>query len=180
MKKTLEERFIENEKQRKKRIKRIKENPEYIEWLESYTEKYQCFTSDQFQFIKDKLDNDDKENTESLEALFIVIDEYAKNNYIPSNKDRFGYHYLIGYNSNVYKIGFICGQEAFFYCDKVSQKENAQIIDFNDILQNKITLNAKLINLKLMKLKVLVDELTLIMPEEVLDEEIKRMYKKRK
>ena len=90
MERTIRERFIENENQRKKRIERIKESPEYIEWLENYTEKYQCFTSDQFQFVNNKSNNEDRENTESLEALFIVIDEYARKNYLPSAKDNFG------------------------------------------------------------------------------------------
>ena len=145
----LSEKYIEKEKKLKKRKERILENDEYMNWLEKYTESKHKFTYD---------DSRD-ENVESLEALYLVIEEYAEENYVFPN------------------IGYMAGQEVFFYCERTNDDN---ILDFEDILEGKKNPRAELIKLKLKELNLIINELSLTFPEEKIKREVSKVYQKRK
>ena len=69
------------------------------------------------------------------------------------------------------------GQEVFFYCERTDEEN---ILDFKDIQEEKKQPRAELIKLKLNKLNLLVNELSLTLPEERIKREISKVYKKRK
>lgn len=161
-----------------RRIKKIKENEEYIIWLDNYANTHPLFTNDQHLYSRNVMEDEEKENTESLEELYKIIQKYAEDNYLAAEKDEFGFYYQITYNSNFYKIGFMDIDELIYYCSKFYPNNTENIIDFMNILQNKKTVNTDIIGLKMQKLKIIIDELSLIMPEEAIDKEIKKMYKK--
>lgn len=161
------EKYIEKEKKIKKRKEKILESEEYINWLEKYTEKRNKITSDE--------SND--ENIESLEALYLVIEDYAEENYIFPHKTTFGNYYTFKHNDKNYNIGYMVGQEVFFYCERTDEEN---ILDFKDIQEEKKQPRAELIKLKLNKLNLLVNELSLTLPEERIKREISKVYKKRK
>lgn len=160
------EKYIEKEKKLKKRKEKILESDEYINWLEKYTEKRNKITSDE--------SND--ENIESLEALYLVIEDYAEENYIFPYKTTFGNYYTFKHNDKKYNIGYMSGQEVFFYCER-TEEENK--IDFKDVLEGKKQPSAELIKLKLNKLNLLINELSLTFPEENLVREVIKVYQKR-
>lgn len=157
----ISEKYIEKEKKLKQRKEKILESEEYINWLEKYTESKNKITSDEL---------------ESLEALYLVIEDYAEENYIFPSKTTFGSYYTVKHNDKKYNIGYMAGQEVFFYCEK-TEEEN--IIDFKDVLEGKKQPKAELIKLKLKKLNLLVNELSLTFPEESLVREVKKVYQKR-
>lgn len=164
---SITERYIEREKKLKERKEKILESEDYINWLEEYTEGKNKFTSDE--------SND--ENVERLEALYLVIEDYAEENYVFPTKKTFGYYYTIKYNGVNYNIGFTNGQGAFFYCERTDEEN---ILDFKDILEGKKMASAELIKLKLNKLNLLINELSLMLPEERLKREVTKVYQKRK
>lgn len=161
------EAYIKKEKKLKARKEKILENEEYINWLEEFTESKDKFTSD---------DSHD-ENVESLEALYLVIENYAEENYIFPAKTTFGHYYIVKYNSFNYKIGYMEGQEVYFYCERTDEENQ---LDFKDILEGKNIPGAELIKLKLNKLNLLLYELSLTLPEERLVNEVSRVYLKHK
>ena len=161
------ERLIEKEKTLKKRKEKILENEEYINWLEEYTESKDIFTNDEAR----------DENVESLEALYLIIEKYAEDNYIFPSKNTFGYYYTVKYNNMNYNIGYIAGQEVYFYCERTNEEAT---INFKDILEGKKQLSTELIKLKLNKLNLLINELSLTLPEEYLKREVSKVYKHKK
>lgn len=164
---TILERYIEEEKINKKRKERILESEEYINWLEAYTQKKGKFTNDE----------SNEENVQSLEALYLVIEEYAEENYIFPSKTPFGCYYTVKYKDTSYNIGYMTGQGIFFYCEKAEEESK---LDFKNILEGKKELKTELLNLKLNKLNILLSELSLNLPEEYLKREVSKVYQKRK
>lgn len=163
----LSEKYIEKEKKLKKRKERILENEEYMNWLEKYTESKHKFTYD---------DSRD-ENVESLEALYLVIEEYAEENYVFPSETTFGSYYTVKYGDINYNIGYMAGQEVFFYCERTNDDN---ILDFEDILEGKKNPRAELIKLKLKELNLIINELSLTFPEEKIKREVSKVYQKRK
>ena len=106
------ERYIEREKKLKERKEKILENEEYINWLEQYTRNKNKFTNDESH----------DENVESLEALYLVIEDYAEENYVFPSKTTFGNYYTVKYNGVNYNIGYMAGQELFFYCERTNEE----------------------------------------------------------
>lgn len=164
---TILERYIEEEKINKKRKERILESEEYINWLEAYTQKKDKFTNDE----------SNEENVQSLEALYLVIEEYGEENYIFPSETPFGCYYTVKYKDTNYNIGYMTGQGIFFYCEKTNEESQ---INFKDILEGKKQLSAELIKLKLNKLNILINELSITLPEEYLKREITKVYKRKK
>lgn len=164
--KTVSERYIEKEKINKKRKEKILESEDYISWLEEYTQKNNKFSNDESK----------EENVQSLEALYLVIEEYAEENYIFPYKTTFGYYYTVTYNNTNYNIGYNAGQGVYFYCEKTNEKSQ---INFKDILEGKKQPSEELIKLKLNKLNLLINELSLTLPEEYLKREVSKVYQKR-
>lgn len=151
----------------RKRKEKILENEEYIKWLEEYVKNKNNFTSD----------SSNEENVESLESLYLVIEEYAEENYIYPVEDIFGYHYTISYNKNNYNIGYMTGPETFFYCEKTT---NESMIEFKDILTRKNNIKTELLKYKLKTLELLINELMLVLPEETIKKETNKIILKRK
>ena len=164
---TISEKYIEKEKILKKRKEKILKSEDYLDWLEEYTEIKEKFTSD---------DSND-ENVQSLEALYLVIEEYGEENYIFPSKTPFGCYYTVKYKDTNYNIGYMTGQGIFFYCEKTNEESQ---INFKDILEGKKQLSAELIKLKLNKLNILINELSITLPEEYLKREITKVYKRKK
>lgn len=162
----ISEKYIEKEKLLKQRKEKILESEEYISWLEEYTRE------------KNKITTDEPydENIESLEALYLVIEDYAEENYIFPSKTTFGYYYTVEYNDQKFNIGYMTGQGLLFYCERTEEESK---IDFNDILEGKKQPSAELIKLKLDKLNLLVNELSLTFPEENLVREVIKIYQRR-
>lgn len=162
----ISEKYIEKEKLLKQRKEKILESEEYISWLEEYTRE------------KNKITTDEPydENIESLEALYLVIEDYAEENYIFPSKTTFGYYYTVEYNDQKFNIGYMTGQGLLFYCERTEEESK---IDFNDILEGKKQLSTELIKLKLDKLNLLVNELSLTFPEENLVREVIKIYQRR-
>ena len=163
---TISEKYLEKEKILKKRKEKILESEEYLDWLEEYTEIKEKFTSD---------DSND-ENVQSLEALYLLVEEYAEENYIFPSKTSFGNYYTVKYNGINYNIGYMAGQGIFFYCERTTEEN---LLDFKDILKGKKQPRAELIKLKLNKLTLLVSELSLTFPEEKLVREVSKVYQKK-
>ena len=161
------QKYIEKEKLLKQRKEKILESEEYINWLEQYTRNKNKFTNDESH----------DENVESLEALYLVIEDYAEENYVFPSKTTFGNYYTVKYNGVDYNIGYMAGQELFFYCERTNEES---IIEFKDIIEGKQKPNVELIKLKLNKLNLLVNELSLTFPEENLVREVTKVYQKRK
>lgn len=161
------EKYIEKEKKLKQRKEEILESEEYINWIEEYTER------------KDKFTNDEShdENVEKLEALYLIIEDYAEENFVFPSKTTFGYYYTVKYNNVNYNIGYMAGQEVFFYCERTNEEDK---MDFKDILEGKNRPSTELIKLKLNKLNLVLNELSLIFPEENLVREVSKVYQKRK
>ena len=124
-----------------KQKEKILENEEYIKSLE------ECTTENEKTI--------DRINGENLEPLFLVIEDYAEENYIYPIGDTFGWHYTISYNGNNYNIGFTRGQGTFFYCTRT---EDESMLDFKDILEGKKSVKTDLIKLKLTKLEIIVND----------------------
>ena len=166
----------------KEKKEQIKINEEYINWLDKFTGNKLLITSDMYLFRKNRENSMDIENVESLEALYYVISDYAKANYIMPEQEEFGNFYKITHNNNDYKIGYIAGQEVFFYCRKTKFTKEKEIINFNDIIENKHSLGNDLIDLKMGELRLLLNELKLAnVDESFIQEEVhKTYYKKRK
>lgn len=162
----ISEKYIEKERLLKQRKEKILESEEYISWLEEYTKEKNKITSDEPY----------DENIECLEALYLVIEDYAEENYIFPSKTTFGCYYTVEYNDQKFNIGYMTGQGLFFYCERTEEESK---IDFNDILEGKKQPSAELIKLKLDKLNLLVNELSLTFPEENLVREVIKIYQRR-
>ena len=157
-----------------KKEQEIKNGYEYIEWLEKYTKENPSFTNGSITNVKDK------ENVDNLETFYYTINNFAKKNYIYPTETTCGNFYIIKYEENHYKVGYIDNEETIFYCQSINEVEDENIVDFTDVLNNKISPTAELIKLKMMKLSLILSELELVMPEEKLHEEVEKMYRKNK
>ena len=93
----------------------IVSNSIYINWLESFTEKYSTFMSDDG-FCSEEFTKDEYVNIDNLKYFFYGIDNYARKNYIcPLQSNDYGYYYNIKSN----------------------------FIDFNDVINSKINLDSE-------------------------------------
>ena len=106
---------------------------EYIDWLEEFTNEYECFATDSFLYEEDKLTEDEKNKVFLLEALFEVISDFADNNYINPEKTDYELFYNIEHNGIGYKIGFNYGQGASFYCLRL-EEPNKDAIEYESLM----------------------------------------------
>lgn len=100
---------------------------EYIDWIEKFTNKYECFATDSFLYEEDKLTADEKNKVYLLEALYEVIADFADNNYINPEKEDFEVFYNIEHNGIGYEIGFNYGQGVSFYCLRLEEPKKDAI-----------------------------------------------------
>ncbi len=121
----------------------IVSNSIYINWLESFTEKYPTFISDG-KFYSDEFTKDEDVNIDNLKYFFYGIDNYARKNYIcPLQSNDYSYYYNIKANNKGYEIGVLIGQGSKYYCKCVKIDEKLNFIDFNDIINSKRNLDSE-------------------------------------
>ena len=141
-------------------------NEEFIKYLEDYLEENECYN--------ENLSIDD--DKDSLNYLYDQIEKYAKENFIYSVKDEFGRHYTMGYNKDIYKLGYMVGQGAFFFIKKTGEEK---MFDLEDLMEDKLT-NPKANELKekLEMIKKLASEISEDVEEWQIKEEIHKVYSK--
>lgn len=118
---------FENHKKKKEFKNNLHLSTEYIDWLEEFTNEYECFATDSFLYEEDKLTNEEKNKVYLLEALYEVIADFADNNFINPEKTDFELFYNIEHNGIGYKIGFNYGQGASFYCLRLEEPKKDAI-----------------------------------------------------
>lgn len=136
MKKYFEE-YHAKEAQRNNRMKELLSNVNYLKWLETFTKEYSVFSDNDWLYRQDEISNDDKQNVECLELLYMGIEQYASKNYIYPTNSRFGNFYKIKLDSISYEIGILTGQGTQFFCRRVENIDEQEFIDFSDIIHNK-------------------------------------------
>lgn len=166
----LMQRYLEREKERGKAKEKITDGLDYIKWLAEFTETHLYFTTD---FRNEK----NTENIESLDLLYEVIDNYARSNYKYPYKTNWGYFYVLEYEGNYYKIGYENRESQFYYCHRITE-ENYQAISFLDVIEGKIKPDAALIDFKLKELRLILTELRRVLPEEKMQLEVAKVYRK--
>lgn len=152
--------YVEKERKRLEERKKIKKeivsNDNYINWLESFTNKYYKFRDDDFIYNKHDLTDDDLENVNNLSLLYSGINDYATGNYIyPFADSDFVYYYKIKYNNIGYEIGVITGRENLYFCEKNTNIDDS-FIDFNDIILNTKSERTEYIEKRLLQLSNII------------------------
>lgn len=118
-------------------VNKLKINERYMSWLDNFTITHSSFHDDEFLFCSNEETKEDKENALSLNDLYYIIREYARNNNIKINdKDNVWQYYVIKHNNNYYKIGIEI--DAILLTKEIEVKE--PYIEFNKVLkkQNKL------------------------------------------
>ena len=81
---------------------------------------------------------------------------YSNENYIYPLECKFGNFYKIRFNNIGFEIGVLVGQGTVFFCNRVEIDNEKDFIDYNDIINNKMSENTLLIKNKLNELSDLV------------------------
>lgn len=115
----------------------IIKDEKYITWLENFTSRNYNFNDNDWLYCPDKISLNDKRKVENLYLLYQAIDNYAKDNHISSTVCYFGNYYSIKYNNIGYNIGMLQGQGTLFSCSRTEIKQDANFIDFMDIIKKK-------------------------------------------
>lgn len=116
----------------------MKSSKEYVNWLKKFTEENPSFSDDYYEIVSGEYSNTDKINMKNLSLLFEVIDEYAKKNYMVTQKNEYSESYDFRTDDINYNIGFFWGQSSSFFCQRID-KEAKDIIDFDDIIKGSYT-----------------------------------------
>lgn len=132
---------------------------EYIKWLINFTNTYSSFSDDEWLYYESKLSKENIEKVNSLHLLYNIVDRYATDNYIYPNNCEFGNYYKINSGNVGFEIGVIAGQGVSFFCNRVELENKKDFIDFNDILNNKESINKIEINEGLEQLSYMIDSL---------------------
>ena len=128
--------FIEKENARSEKMKNMMSNTNYLEWLIQFTRDRAGFASDDWLYFPEELEKYDRENVDSLCLFYEGIDEYAKRVHFKPTPCEFGNYYKIRLNELGFKIGILIGQGTVFFCEKIPVENDANFIDFNDIIGN--------------------------------------------
>ena len=106
---------------------------EYINWLSEFTKNHPYFDdySDSEYELTDT-NSDDLNNIKDINLFFATIDKYVADNNGNILRDGNTIYYLIKYNENYFKIGYLHGQGGMFFAGRTDINEQA--IDFNDIM----------------------------------------------
>lgn len=165
---------------KEERKAKIKANLDYANWIERYAETHPHFTNEDYLFsISDK--PEDIENTKSLEAFYEIVDTYAKENYIIPETEFNRVYYKLEYNENNYSVGYIWEQEVIFFCAKSVFENKDNVMQINEIIENKKQIRASIIDLKMKRLNLLLSELKLAnLNEQIIHDEVNKTYEKRK
>ena len=141
--------FNELEKQRNEEVNSILSNKEYINWLLNFLNSYPSFIDDSLYF-SNNISKTDKINLNKLKLLYKGIDKYCKNNYLYPTLTEYGKYYKIKYNDITFIIGYIIGENSYYYSKKIDGLDNC--IDFDNILNHINIENIESIKIDLKKL----------------------------
>ena len=154
-KKMIEEYFIK-EKNKNIKIQKMLSNTDYINWLDEFTTKHLNFTDEDWLYFPEKISKEDLEQVKNLHLMYFGIEKYANNNYIYPTNCNFGNFYKIKLENIGLKIGILAGQGTLFFCNRIQIENEKDFIDFNDIINNKISNNVITIKNKLNELSNLI------------------------
>ena len=126
--------FVEKEKLQTEKKKDMMSNANYLEWLSQFTQDRAGFASDDWLYFPEELEEYDRQNVDSLCLFYEGIDEYAKRVHFKPTPCEFGNYYKIRLNELGFKIGILIGQGTVFFCEKIPVENDANFIDFNDII----------------------------------------------
>ncbi len=133
---------------------------EFIVWLEDFTKSNSNFSTEMLKDL-DLLSCIDMQFVKYLPYLYAKMGNYAKNNYLQSDKKSNRESYYFWFHGIGYEIGnFI--QEDCFYCRRVSKDEYCDyyFIDYDSFISDKKTSSARLIDKKLSVLSGMIEVLS--------------------
>ena len=141
--------------------KELVSNTTYINWIEKYMQKIETFNTNDIHFCKSKRD---KAMIKKLPLFYKGIEMYARRNYIypiVSGEDLYeSYSYTVKYNNTLYTITIdseIWDDIPCCTCTRFALLE--QVMDFEDIMQDKDRENLDLIKDKVDCLTSTIEEL---------------------
>ena len=138
--------------------KELFSSPKYILWLNEFTKKYESFSDDDWLYNPDKISDDDLKQVQYLGTIFNGIEAYANKNYIYSKSCDLGECYSIKLGDVAYEIIESSFPDGAYSCKRVELADDDDIIDFNDIINDKMHNDVTLIKENLKKLSCIIEE----------------------
>ena len=123
----------------------------YLLWLEQFTLKNPCFSSDILLYSQEGITDEETDMIGDLHFLYEIIEDYANRNTLPAFNCYHGQYYKISYNNICYKIGVISGQGTHFFTRRVNTENKDNFIDFNIIMKERISHDNKNKKKKILK-----------------------------
>ena len=175
--------IIQKELKKKEDIKKILSNKDYIEWVKNFMRGKETVYA--YEFEEDEYFKKDLENIDMIPSFFQVIENYAKDNFLYPTDTEFGYYFSIKYQYKGYDVGVIAGQGVDYYIAKSHEKDIDNFIDFERILNNEkqdnyINITTRLENIKREIINSYEDDVPLEAIEDMVDNVVKTLKKKRK
>ncbi len=153
----------------------IKNSLEYITWIEHFTEQVVLFGENYVSNLryKDLLDTD-KLNMKKIRLLYNIVSKYASSNYIYLKKNDNYSYYLIRYNNIVYEIGISSKLNGYsYYVKRLGNYTDNDIMEFKDIMEDKISNRKKIIDTKLIRLNNILEEYSNDIPIQAIEDNVK-------
>ena len=153
----------------------IKNNLEYITWIEHFTEQSPLFGENYVTNLryKDLLDID-KINMKKIRLLYNIVSKYASNNYIYLKRNDNYSYYLIRYKDIVYEIGISTKLNGYtYYCKRLGNYIDNDIMEFKDIMEDKINNRTNELKIRLMSLNNILEDYSESIPIEILEKQVK-------
>jgi len=136
---------------KKTTVKDLLDTDKYILWLISFTNSYGNFSDTDWLYKENEISLSDKEFVNYLGDFYNKILNYAISNYINIETEEFKNFYYVKYAGFGLKVGIIYGQGCSFFVDKVKINKDCDFIDYQDIIDNRMSDKTKEINEKLEK-----------------------------
>ena len=111
----------------------------YLLWIEQFTLKNPCFSSDILLYSQEGITDEETDMIGDLHFLYEIIEDYANRNTLPAFNCYHGQYYKISYNNICYKIGVISGQGTHFFTRRVNTENKDNFIDFNIIMKERVS-----------------------------------------
>ena len=112
-------------------------NDEYINWLINFMNNYSFIADINLLYFPEELTRYDGEKIANLKYFYYGIDNYASRNFIYPNNEGCYINYNLKKNDVCLQIGIICGVGTSFYVKCVDEADVNNIINFDDIKNNK-------------------------------------------
>ena len=142
---------------REEKRKAMFSNYDYINWLVEFTEIYDSFIADDYEYRYLILKEKDSENLKNFYLFFNGIEKYANDNFVYPEYSQNGTYYKIKYNDIAFNIGIEAGQGTIMYCERTAPSEDD--IEFANIMEGKKLPQKEIISNKLNKISNDIDEL---------------------